>query len=161
VGREDAEHAGLVSSDLEHEVWRRWLDGPEPDGDDRVYQRWLRATVKQLLGRAGASHAIASDDERQWAERAVMESALAWAPGRYEVVLGTASAAALGRDRTPYETWLQSVHAVTARETYVITGEQERAWAERAIADRQLEWELDGLSLRRPRSGDGDVGPYR
>src|SRR5256885_14018724 len=84
-------------------LWRRYYKGAAPVEGDDAYQRWLRETVKTLFARRDSTHPIASDDERQWVERAVVDGVLAWSPGQYAVVLGTAWAEALQRERTPYE----------------------------------------------------------
>ena len=144
----------------------RWTDLLDrlatPKEGDEAYQRWLRATVTALAKRGdGAMHSVGSDDERQWIDRAVADRLLARAPGRDEVVLGEAWAEAIRRERSPYETWLRGVHVATAREPYAITGDQERAWAERAVAERALAWDLEGVSLAQVKTGDDDDTPYR
>ena len=105
----------MTVSRLDDELFEIYQRGPAPVEDDDVYQRWLRATVATLVASpAGASHAIESDDERQWVERAVMEGAVEWSPGAYAVVLGPRASEVSLRDRPPYETWLHSVHAAAA-----------------------------------------------
>ncbi len=150
-------------------MWRDLFDHPHlldllaaPREDDDAYQRWLRATVTSLAKQPDASpHEIRSDDERQWIDRAVAERLLAWAPGRDAVVLGEAWAEARRRERTPYETWLRGVHAAAAREPYPITGDQEHAWAMQAVAEGALAWDIEGVSLVPPKTGDDGGTPYR
>jgi hypothetical protein len=133
-----------------------------PKEDDESYRRWLRATVTWLIKRGdGVPRAVGSDDERRWIDRAVNDRLLAWAPGRDGVVLGEAWAQALRRERSPYATWLRGVHAAASREPYVITSDQERAWAERAVDEHALAWDLEGVSLVPMKTGDDDGAPYR
>ena len=139
-------------------VLDRYLSAPKEHDDD--YQRWLRKTVTALRDRK-APHAIGSDDERQWVERAVMERILAWAPGQDAVVLGESWGEAVKRERTPYETWLHGVHAAAAREPYAVTGAQEAAWAEQAVAAGALAWEIEGVTLVQVKTGDDRGTPYR
>jgi hypothetical protein len=140
-------------------LWlRERLEAPK-EGDD-AYQRWLRATVKDLVERK-APHAIGSDVERQWIDRAVMERILAWTPDLDAVVLGDAWAEAVARERTPYETWLHGVHAAAAHEPYPVSGEQEQAWAKQAVEAGALAWDIEGVSLVHVKTGDDRDAPYR
>jgi hypothetical protein len=66
------------------QIAHRYFKGGAPG--DEAYHRWLRTTLTSLA--RATSHPIASDDERQWAERAVMEGVLAWQPGELAVILG-------------------------------------------------------------------------
>lgn len=132
--------------------------------DDDNYRRWL-AHVIDALARRGRAYEL-HEQERQWAERAVADGALAWAPDDFALEpagtwpLTTAT-------RTPptvEETWLEAVlsYLLGAPGRVYEIAPAELTLAAGAVRERRLEWAVPDESVRLPGGARvGGAGPYR
>jgi hypothetical protein len=138
-----------------------WYGAPAPLKDDSAYGEWLSALATRLP--PDQERAI-SDDELQWAERAIYEGWLVWSPSARAVRLGGRGMPPARQVKSELEYWLSGVRNALAGDpsaTYGIDA-SERKWAREAVKRGALEWAEPDRALRLPRPPSRDPGgPYR